>query len=116
MACKIELRTNQDGKFINWEPSQIPPSKPFIKIVTSAYEPITTFNDMRFIKTHSLLYIHLFTKKHDTLILRLGTPKRQNGLSLLAINRQTLPIFLLLASLKPFIPQSKRLDSHICSA
>ena len=56
MACKIELRTNQDGEFINWEPSQITPSKPFIKIVTSAYEPITTFNNMRFVKTRSLIY------------------------------------------------------------
>jgi len=56
MACKIDPRSNQDGEFVNWEPSQIPPSKPFIKIVTSAYEPITTFNDMRFVKTRSLIY------------------------------------------------------------
>jgi hypothetical protein len=55
MACKIEPRS-KDGELINWEPSQIPPSKPFIRIVTSAYEPITTFNDLRFIKTRSLIY------------------------------------------------------------
>jgi hypothetical protein len=55
MACKIEPR-NKDGELVNWDPSQIPPSKPFVKIVTSAYEQMTTFNDMRFIKTRSLIY------------------------------------------------------------
>src|SRR5688572_1939550 len=56
MACKIEPRLNQDGALINWEPSQIPVSKPFVRIVTSAYEQITTFNNMRFVKTRSLIY------------------------------------------------------------
>jgi hypothetical protein len=56
MATKIEPRSNQDGELINWKPSQIPPSKPFVKIVTSAYEPITTFDNMRFVKTRSFVY------------------------------------------------------------
>ena len=55
MACKIEPR-NKDSELVNWDPSQIPPSKPFVKIVTSAYEQMTTFNDMRFIKTRSPIY------------------------------------------------------------
>lgn len=56
MASKIEPRINQDGEPIKWEPSQIPSTKPFVNIVTSAYEEMTTLENMRFIKTRSLIY------------------------------------------------------------
>lgn len=56
MACKMEPRLDQNGEPIKWNPEHIPPSKPFIKIVTSAYEPMTTFNNMRFVKTRSLIF------------------------------------------------------------
>src|SRR5687767_9456288 len=56
MACKMEPRLNQNGEPIKWNPEHIPPSKPFINIITSAYEPMTTFNNMRFVKTRSLIF------------------------------------------------------------
>jgi len=83
MACKIEPRTNQDGEFINWEPSQIPPSKPFVKIVTSAYEPITTFNNMRFIKTRSLIYTP-FHKEAQYVNFEIGYSKEAKWLEFIS--------------------------------
>src|SRR5947207_220220 len=56
MACKIEPKLNQDGEPIKWDPEQIPGTKPFVKIVTSAYEKVATFDNMRFVKTRSLIY------------------------------------------------------------
>jgi hypothetical protein len=56
MASKIEPRLNQHGELIKWEPSQIPSTKPFVKIVTSAYESATTDGNMQFVKTRSLIY------------------------------------------------------------
>lgn len=56
MASLIEPRLDQDNKPIEWDPSNIISTKLFIRITTSAYEPVTTFNMMKFIKTHSLVY------------------------------------------------------------
>jgi len=56
MASKIEPGLNQEGNPINWDPERIPAAKPFVKLTTSAYEPVTTFDNMRFVKTKSLIY------------------------------------------------------------
>lgn len=74
MAHIIEPKTGLDGECIKWEPMQIPPSKPFINISTSAEGPLTTFENMNFIKTKSLVY----TPFHSTaryINFEIGYPK-----------------------------------------
>lgn len=56
MASKVEPKLNQNGVPIKWDPSNIPSTKPFVNFVTSAYEQMTTFDNMRFVKTRSLIY------------------------------------------------------------
>jgi hypothetical protein len=41
---------------IPWNPISIPASKPFVNIYTTAYEPITSLDDMNFVKTRSTVY------------------------------------------------------------
>lgn len=60
MASKIVPKLNQNGQPVKWEPSQIPSTKLFVNIVTLAYEPITTFDNMRFVKIRSLIYLYTF--------------------------------------------------------
>lgn len=56
MACRMEPRLDRNNEPIKWVPEQIPSTKPFMKIITSAYEPVTTFDNMRFVKTRSFVY------------------------------------------------------------
>ena len=56
MASKIDPKTNPSGEPVKWRPSNIPSTKPFVTIVTTAYEKITSFDTMNFVKTRSLLY------------------------------------------------------------
>lgn len=74
MANKIEPSLGQDGEPIKWNPTQIPSTKPFMKIVTSAYEPITTFNNMQFVKTRSLIYTP-FHKEAQNINFEVGYSK-----------------------------------------
>lgn len=56
MASKMDPNLDKDGKAVNWDLAKIPPTKPFVHIVTSALENVTTFDNMHFIKTRSLIY------------------------------------------------------------
>jgi len=56
MACVMDLKLNQHGEAIPWDPAQIPPTKPFVNIATTAHEPLSTTGDMKFIKTNSSIY------------------------------------------------------------
>lgn len=56
MACVLEPRLGPNGERLKWEPEKIPSTKPFVHITTSAYEPLSTSNNMNFIKTKSLIY------------------------------------------------------------
>lgn len=60
MANKIDPKLDRNGDPIKWDPTQITSTKPFLKIVTTAHEPITTFNNMNFVKTRS----HIYTAFH----------------------------------------------------
>src|SRR5687767_14206089 len=65
MACIMELKLNKYGELLPWDPAEIPSTKPFINIATTAYEPLSTSGDMRFVKTHSSIYssFHKNTRK-----------------------------------------------------
>ena len=56
MACVLEPRIDNDGIALEWDPNQIPATKPFINIATSAYGRLSTYDSMNFIKTQSLIY------------------------------------------------------------
>src|SRR5688572_5535767 len=56
MACIIEPKIGSDGNYVKWDPTQIISTKPFVNIVTSASEPMITFDSMNFVKTKSLIY------------------------------------------------------------
>ncbi len=56
MACVMDLKLNQHGEAIPWDPAQIPSTKPFVNIATTAHEPLSTTGDMKFIKTNSSIY------------------------------------------------------------
>ena len=79
MACKIEPKLGQDGQLAKWDPKQIPSTKPFVRIVTSAYEPVTTIDNMRFVKTRSLIYTP-FHKEARYVNFEIGYPKEAKWL------------------------------------
>src|SRR6266480_3819415 len=56
MACVIEPKVGPDSENLKWDPMQIPSTKPFLNISTSADEPLSSCEDMNFIKTKSLIY------------------------------------------------------------
>lgn len=59
MACIINPQTGPTGEIIKWDPKQIPPMKPYIHIITSPSspsDPLTTQDNMNFVKTKSLIY------------------------------------------------------------
>ncbi len=56
MACILDRKTSPSGKILEWVPEQIPSTKPFIHIVTSPSEPLTTQDNMNFVKTKTLIY------------------------------------------------------------
>ncbi|CAB5357327.1 unnamed protein product [Rhizophagus irregularis] len=56
MACVMEPKMGPNGEHLKWDPTQIPSTKPFINISTSAEEPLTTYENMNFVKTRSLVY------------------------------------------------------------
>jgi hypothetical protein len=56
MACVMEPKTGPGGEYLEWEPTQIPSNKPFVNIATSAEEPLSTYENMNFVKTRSLVY------------------------------------------------------------
>ena len=65
MACIIEPKLNQNGESVPWDPAQIPLTKPFVNIATTAYKLLFTSDDMRFVKTYSSIYsfFHKNTRK-----------------------------------------------------
>jgi hypothetical protein len=74
MACKLQPKLSPEGRPLKWNPKEIPPTKPFVRIVTSASESPTTFEDMRFVKTRSLIYT-AFHKEARYVNFEIGYPK-----------------------------------------
>ena len=56
MACILEPRIGIDGNILKWDPAEIPSTKPFVNIATSAYGTLTTQGNMNFVRTRSLIY------------------------------------------------------------
>jgi len=61
MATVIEPQLGQNGEHLKWELAKIPSNKPFLNITTSAYEPLSSSDNMNFIKTKSLVYTPFHT-------------------------------------------------------
>ncbi|CAB4482682.1 unnamed protein product [Rhizophagus irregularis] len=74
MANVIEPKLGRDNEPLEWDPLKIPATKPFIRIATSAYEPVTIFNNMKFVKTRSLIYTP-FHKEARYINFEVGYPK-----------------------------------------
>ena len=55
MATVMDPKLGENGEHLKWNPTNIPLSKPFINVTTSACEPVSTDGDMHFVKTKSLL-------------------------------------------------------------
>src|ERR1700722_19048246 len=56
MATVIEPKVDSNGKNLPWDPANIPASKPFINICTTACDSVMSFDDMNFVKTQSSIY------------------------------------------------------------
>ncbi|RIA97524.1 hypothetical protein C1645_813931 [Glomus cerebriforme] len=56
MARVIEPKIGPNGEYLKWEPTEIISTKPFVNISTTATEPLSTFENMNFVKTRSLIY------------------------------------------------------------
>ena len=56
MACILDPKMSQSGEVMQWDPAQIPSTKPFVHIVISASGPLITQDNMYFVKTKSLIY------------------------------------------------------------
>ena len=56
MATVMDPKLGENGEHLKWNPTNIPPSKPFINVTTSACKPVSTDSDMHFVKTKSLVY------------------------------------------------------------
>ncbi|RIA83471.1 hypothetical protein C1645_459709 [Glomus cerebriforme] len=74
MTTIMEPKIDLNGKMIPWELTSISSSKPFINISTTAYEPITSLEDMNFVKTQSFIYF-LFYKNTRTISFDIGYSK-----------------------------------------
>jgi hypothetical protein len=55
MAFIMDPRIGPNG-VLDWDPKRIPPTKPFVHIITSPAGPLVTQDEMNFIKTKSLIY------------------------------------------------------------
>ena len=56
MACLLPSHLSQDGNPLKWDPLKIPSTKPFVHIITSGSDTLTSSDNMNFIKTKSLIY------------------------------------------------------------
>jgi len=56
MACTLDLKKGSNNEILQWDPKEIPSTKPFVHIVTSPTDKLTTQDDTKFIKTKSLIY------------------------------------------------------------
>ncbi|GBC04010.1 hypothetical protein RclHR1_05470001 [Rhizophagus clarus] len=56
MACIIDPKLDQNNQPIPWDPMQIPSTKPFVNIATTAYEPLITVDNMKLVKTSTSIY------------------------------------------------------------
>jgi hypothetical protein len=61
----MDPKLDQNGEPIPWDPSQIPSTKPFVNIATTAHESLSTIGNMKFVKTNSSVYstFHKNTRK-----------------------------------------------------
>lgn len=52
----MEPKKGPSGEYLKWEPTEIPSTKPFVNISTAPEEPLSSYENMNFIKTKSLVY------------------------------------------------------------
>ena len=74
MACIMEPKVDSDGQHLAWDPATIPLTKPFVNICTTPYEPLTSFEDMNFVKTCSSIY-SIFHKNVRSVNFEIGYSK-----------------------------------------
>ena len=74
MAIIMEPRKDSNSKNVPWNSTTIPPSKPFVNICTTAYEPVASVDDLNFVKTRSSIYSS-FHKNARTINFDIGYPK-----------------------------------------
>jgi hypothetical protein len=79
MATIIEPRKGPNTESLKWNPTQIPPSKPFVNISTTPEGSLSTYKDVNFIKTRSLIYspFHSSSRYVD---FEIGYPKNAKWL------------------------------------
>ena len=82
MAIIIEPKTGPNSDHLKWNPAQIPLTKPFINIITSASEPMSTFDNVNFVKTKSLIYFP-FHKEAQSVNFEIGYAKEATWLEYL---------------------------------
>src|SRR5581483_3994847 len=82
MACIMEPKVGSNGELLKWDPTQIPSTKPFINIVTSATEPMSSFDNVNFVKTKSLIYSP-FHKESRNVNFEIGYSKESTWLEYL---------------------------------
>lgn len=56
MASVFDPKIGPSGEVLDWDPTQIPPTKPFVHIITSPSGSLITQDNMKFVKTKSLVY------------------------------------------------------------
>ena len=56
MAIIMEPRVDSNNRKVPWDPTNIPPLKPFVNISTTPSDSITPLEEMNFIKTQSSIY------------------------------------------------------------
>src|SRR3954462_6876811 len=82
MATLIEPTIDSHNKKVSWDPTSIPPSKPFVNISTTPSDPLTTLEDVNFIKTLSSVYSS-FHKTTRTVNFDIGYSKEAKWLETL---------------------------------
>ncbi|GES90941.1 hypothetical protein GLOIN_2v1873041 [Rhizophagus clarus] len=56
MACILEPKIDSNGQHLEWDPTIIPSTKPFVHICITPYNSLTSFEGMNFIKTRSSIF------------------------------------------------------------
>src|SRR6266487_2242258 len=82
MATIMEPKIGPNGERVPWDPAKIPSTKPFVNITTTAYEPLTSLDDINFVKTQSSIYSS-FHKNARTINFEIGYSKEAKWLETL---------------------------------
>ncbi|CAB4473816.1 unnamed protein product [Rhizophagus irregularis] len=115
MATIMEPRVDSNHKKLTWDPTSIPPSKPFVNISTTPSGPLTPLEDINFIKTQSPVYSP-FHKTIRTINFDIGYSKEAKWFEMLNDKWSDYSSFMLQDFSKESIfRQSKSLTSNTSS-